>query len=169
MRLALLPVLVLALAACGDSDPIEADSHGAGGSGGTGGTEAPGGSGGTGGSGGGGLEPPEVVWGSCPDGVGTCTTFDVPIDWDEPTGGTLPFFVRRIPSPTQPSLGQLWLLQGGPGSAGWMFAHVADDFQEMAPGYDLLIPDYRGTGYSAWLGCEGDRPGSLVRSCFDEL
>ena len=169
MRLALLPVLVLALAACGESDPIDADDHGAGGIGGTGGTDAPGGSGGTGGTGGGGLEPPEVVWGGCPDGVGTCTTLDVPIDWDEPAGGTLPFFVRRIPSPTQPSLGQLWLLQGGPGSAGWMFAHVADDFQEMAPGYDLLIPDYRGTGYSAWLGCEGDRPGSLVRRCFDEL
>ena len=169
MRIALLALLALVLAACGgegeiDSEPLPGSTGGTGGggTGGSGGTDAPGGSGGD-------LAPATVTWGACPDGPGVCTFVPVPVDWSEPEGDTLPFFVRKVPSATQPSLGQLWLLQGGPGSAGWMFAQVADDFAAMAPGYDLYIPDYRGVGYSAWLGCEGDRPDSLVKSCFDAL
>lgn len=158
--LALVPValLVFALSACGDADPDGPDA-------GTGGSAGAGGAGG-----GGGLELPEIEWLACPSGPGACTSVEVPLDWEHPEDGpTLPFFVRRIPAEGGPSKGQLWLLQGGPGAAGWAMVDLAPAFRALAPGYDILVPDYRGTGHSAWLGCERITSAPLDPQCLRDL
>ncbi len=123
----LLFVLPLALAACGEAERLNPD-------------------------------PADVAlavhWEACAEGPGSCASIEVPLDWNAPGDETLPFFVRRIPTAEPVSKGQLWLLEGGPGAAGWGFVEVAAIFQSIAPGYDLYLPDYRGTGNSSWLGCE---------------
>ncbi len=157
------PALLLAtllLAACGESDSTDRNDLAPGGNGG---------SGGAGGSGGGGPVAEPIVWGACPSGEGECTLVDVPLDWEAPEGERIEFFVRRIRTAAAESKGQLWLLQGGPGAAGWAFNNYAPYFQELVPGYDIYIPDYRGNGYSAWLGCEGQDGDTYRPSCGNAL
>ncbi len=162
----LLSVLFLALAACGeDASPANTNSGGAGG---TGGTAGEGGTGGTGG------ESPtfplaNVVWGTCPTPGGECTWIDVPLDWSNLEGETIPVFVRRYKTPAAERKGQLWLLEGGPGSAGWGYNEQVEVFQHLAPGFDLYLPDYRGVGYSSWLGCDYQEGGKFTRGCMDNL
>lgn len=108
---------------------------------------------GVGGAGGGsGLD---VVWEPCPlssdDPTGDealCSTTKVPVDWNDPEGPKIDFFVKKIPAPQQPPRGQLWLLNGGPGYSG-------ADFETAfaAQTYDLFLPDHRGTGRSSRLAC----------------
>lgn len=178
MRIPLALVLLLVAAACGEDkgrDPsADFGPRGGGNGGGGAGTGGPGpgsGGGGGGGSGGGAAEIPVVPvhWGSCPFGGGTCTSLDVPLDWSNPEGRTIPFVVRRYETREPERKGQLWLLEGGPGSAGWSFTAQVGLFQALAPGFDLYIPDYRGAGYSAWLGCAGEDGGALSRSCMTSL
>lgn len=186
MRLLLVSVaLATALAACGEADGEKVDGEGgtggvhtgAGGDDGTGGGGTGPGDGGTVGEGGAGgssiedLWPIDVTWANCPWGPGRCTEVQMPLDWSnpDPSGKTVPFHVRRIPSPTQPAKGQLWLLQGGPGSAGWSMVYTREVFRYIAPGYDLLIPDYRGTGYSAFWGCAGQNPDEINATCMREI
>ena len=157
MRLALAVICALSLAACGEDGETFDDPGGSGG--GIGGSGGAGGIGGTGGSGGS-SEP--TAWVECDDGDGECATFDVPLDWDAPDGEQLPFFVRRFPA-RGASKGQLWLLEGGPGVAGWSMYELQPYFERIAPGFDVYVPDYRGVGHSAWLGCEG-QPGDVVRA-----
>lgn len=169
MRLAVALLAALALAACGEDgnddfvDPGTGGTGGGGGAAGTGGGGGTGGTGGIGGSGGSGGVVEPFVWEGCPSGPGECAIFDVPLDWDAPQGEQLPFFVRRFPSDEPGAKGQLWLLEGGPGVAGWAMNNAVPYFQRLAPGYDIYVPDYRGVGYSSWLGCEG-QPGDTNRA-----
>lgn len=160
----LLPVvlmLALSLAACGEDDLTENDPGSE--TGGTGGGEGQGGTGGTV------AEIGPVEWAPCDTGGGECATVDVPLNWEAPDGETLPFFVRRFPTSKPESKGQLWLLQGGPGAAGWMFYEMLPWFTRMAPDYDVYVPDYRGVGRSAWLGCEGQSGATVRPSCASSL
>jgi len=97
-------------------------------------------------------------WQSCPlysDGTGPtveCSKNSVPLDYAEPDGETIPFFVMRYKSEGESS-GQLWLLQGGPGGPGSDFAGFMESMHLLYPSLDLYAPDHRGTGYSARLGC----------------
>ncbi|MFO0548363.1 MAG: alpha/beta fold hydrolase [Polyangiaceae bacterium] len=147
---------------CGDDSGVGGEAGqaaGAGGAGGAGGVAANGG-GGTGGSGGaGGAAPAELEfdWYTCPyiDGVGVaeCASTEVPLDWSKPDGEKIPFFVKRVKAAVQPARGQLWILQGGPGSSGESILFTGPEFASVADDLDLYFPDHRGTGASAPLDC----------------
>ncbi|WP_437313903.1 alpha/beta fold hydrolase [Sorangium sp. So ce385] len=140
---------------------------GGGGSGGDGG----GGSGGDGGAGGSGGGVDAIAWAPCSlvtDGDAKdaeCAHIPVPLHWDQPEGKTITFFVKRKLAATQPSRGQLWLLNGGPGNSGVDFEPLVPFLASVDPTLDLYIPDHRGTGRSSRLGCaDGETPESEAGS-----
>ncbi len=79
-----------------------------------------------------------------------CMTVQVPLHHAKPDGEALSLFVRRIPA-QQPAArrGEVWLLSGGPGEAGASLYTSIPAYQQAFPGYDLIIPDHRGTGRSS--------------------
>ncbi|WP_437996073.1 alpha/beta fold hydrolase [Sorangium sp. So ce185] len=144
---------------------------GGGGTGGSGdggnGGDGDGGSGGEGGNGGGDA----IAWTPCPlftDGTGEdaeCAEIPVPLRWDQPEGETITFFVKRKLAATQPSRGQLWLLNGGPGYSGADFEPTVQFLTGVDPTLDMYMPDHRGTGRSSRLGCaDGETPESEAGS-----
>ncbi|MBR9826863.1 MAG: alpha/beta fold hydrolase [Alphaproteobacteria bacterium] len=90
---------------------------------------------------------------------------------------TLELFVRRFPA-SGASQGEVWFIAGGPGESGASYYPAVDFFREVFPNYDLIMPDHRGTGYSAKL-CEPEETpdsdeglvlaGSEWGSCFGQL
>lgn len=96
-----------------------------------------------------------------------CATIDVPLDWEDPGSERITYFVRRIPSQTQPARGQAWLLVGGPGISGAGILGAAPVFA--SAGWDVYVPDYRGVGASTPLACEGSDPQTVTGSCLEEL
>ncbi len=166
------------LVACGDDTP---DREGAGGQGGS---DAGGGSGGGGGTP---IEeiPDPKPW-DCPGETAPmgdvdftpcrdhftgarmeCASIDVPLNWCDPTDARLSFFVRRLVTTANESKGQLWMLQGGPGSPGDALVYVAPFFQDL--GFDVYIPDYRGVGQSTALECALGGEGELSPFCLTAL
>lgn len=120
--------------------------------------------------------PPLIEWAPCElPGVGTggCADVLVPADWAEPGGPTLEVHLSRVaapPDPFDPSpRGQIWALAGGPGQPGSDWAGAAPLFAQLAPGYDLYMLDFRGTGGSSYLACdlELDEPGRA--RCIERL
>jgi pimeloyl-ACP methyl ester carboxylesterase len=83
-----------------------------------------------------------------------CATLELPLRWDEAQGSTLSWFVKKVPA-TEPSRGQVWLLQGGPGSSGVGLEHLADVLSQAVPDLDVYIPDHRGVGRSTLFECDG--------------
>lgn len=144
--------LLLAASGCGDDSTAPQGGGGQGAGGGSTPTTSTSTTGAGGAGGGSGLA---VSWTPCPlssdDTTGDdalCSTTKVPLDWDDPAGPTIDFFVKKIPAAEQPPRGQLWLLNGGPGYSG---ADFEGGF--VAQTYDLYLPDHRGTGRSSRLGC----------------
>lgn len=79
-----------------------------------------------------------------------CMTVEVPLHHATPEGETLSLFVRRIPArPAEARRGEVWLLSGGPGESGASLYTSIPAYQRAFPGYDLIIPDHRGTGRSS--------------------
>ncbi|WP_159397230.1 alpha/beta hydrolase family protein [Sorangium cellulosum] len=150
---------------CGDDeDPGGTDSStsstsGSGGGGGGAGGGGVGGAGGGGVGGGSGSDSDNIAWTPCPlftDGAGEdaeCAEIPVPLRWDEPEGKAITFFVKRKLAATQPSRGQLWLLNGGPGYSGADFEPLVQLLAGVDPTLDMYMPDHRGTGRSSRLGC----------------
>ncbi|MBA3510136.1 MAG: alpha/beta fold hydrolase, partial [Thermoleophilaceae bacterium] len=91
-----------------------------------------------------------------------CTTVTVPLDRSGATPGSVNLAVARVPAPQGPSRGTILFLAGGPGeSALASLPELAGIFAALAPGYDLLTFDQRGTGRSSPLFCPSLRgPGS---------
>ena len=90
-----------------------------------------------------------------------CTTVDVPLRHADPSGESLSLFVRRIPaSPTAARKGEVWLLSGGPGEAGASLYPMIRTYQRAFPGFDMVIPDHRGTGRSSRICPTQESPGS---------
>lgn len=74
---------------------------------------------------------------------------------------TISLFVRLFPErDLQARRGTVWLVAGGPGESGASFYPVLDEFRSAFAGYDLMIPDHRGTGYSDKLCPEEESPDS---------
>lgn len=144
---------VVAFVGCGDdSAPV-----GGGGGNGSGGEPGSGGSGGepSQGGAGGAQAGLDIEWHDCPvnsnqmNGDGAeCAAIKVPLDWSNPDGEKIDFFVKRLLAENQPSRGQLWLLNGGPGYSGADFEGL---FQ--AGTIDIYLPDHRGVGRSSRLSC----------------
>ncbi|NQE65191.1 hypothetical protein E1H18_972 [Caulobacter sp. RHG1] len=91
----------------------------------------------------------------CPDADGAlagsqCARFLSPLDPSDLKLGHAELFVRRFPAQGA-SRGQVWLIAGGPGESGASFYPLLDTFRAAFPGYDLMIPDHRGTGFSTRL------------------
>ncbi|AKU90712.1 Tripeptidylaminopeptidase precursor [Vulgatibacter incomptus] len=110
-----------------------------------------------------------MTWSACslPGIPLVCTTLDVPLDWSRPEGARIPYFIRKSKAAKSPKLGQIWLLVGGPGHSGEDIIGVAPYFTSM--GFDVYAPDYRGTGRSAPLGCEGQDASSVSKRCLTDL
>jgi pimeloyl-ACP methyl ester carboxylesterase len=143
------------------SASCESDDDGTGGGGGTG-------------AGGGGAPPAwqgEVKFEPCPDDDpapgAECASIQVPANWDDPEGESITFVVRRIVRAE--SRGQLWLLSGGPGQPGYSFLGSEDLFAQLAPGFDLYMPDHRGTGDSTYLYCPSVYAPGGVEDCVERI
>lgn len=110
------------------------------------------------------------VFSPCEDGVShaslmatECTYIAVPLDHAAPNAGTVDLFVRKFPAEGVAE-GQLWLVAGGPGESGASFYPFIDTLRAAAPGFDLLVPDHRGTGFSSRLCPDEEGPGSEAGS-----
>lgn len=165
-RTCVLASILAMVVACGDdSAPV-----GGGGGSASGGAPPTGGAGGdpSAGGAGGGASALAVEWHDCPlnsnqmNGDGAeCAVIKVPLDWSDPDGEKIDFFVKRLLAENQPSRGQLWFLNGGPGYSGADFEGLYQ-----AGSIDIYLPDHRGVGRSSRLSCldgESDSsPGGYV-------
>ena len=79
-----------------------------------------------------------------------CALVSTPLDHAAPAQGAIDLFVRKFPA-RGPARGELWLIAGGPGESGASFYPFIDTLRAATPGFDLIVPDHRGTGYSARL------------------
>jgi pimeloyl-ACP methyl ester carboxylesterase len=61
--------------------------------------------------------------------------------------GTVSLFVRKFPAPGV-TRGQVWMIHGGPGEPGAGFYALVPTLRNTFPGFDLVMPDHRGTGSS---------------------
>lgn len=98
----------------------------------------------------------------------TCAVFDMPLRAPGPATGGKPavvrLFVRKVPADGR-AKGRVWLIAGGPGESGASFYPLLARLRASFPGFDLLIPDHRGTGFSTRL-CPAEEalgsPGGLA-------
>lgn len=127
----------------------------------------------------------ELSWYACPLVQGQnaeCAKTEVPLDWSNPSGKKISYFLKRVPAKQQPARGQVWLLQGGPGASGSTIEGLSPSFQAVAPDLDVYIPDHRGTGLSERLACDSldalatsstpldpTKTPALVQPCVDQL
>lgn len=89
-----------------------------------------------------------------------CVLAPAPLDHDGGEAGeTLELFVRKFPAAGE-AKGQVWLVAGGPGESGASFYPFLDTLRRSFPGYDLIVPDHRGTGYSSKLCPVEEAPAS---------
>ncbi len=102
-------------------------------------------------------EPP-LVWADCPSDLGgasvQCTQAQVPLDWDERSAGLTSILVRKVSAEGE-ALGQLWVLDGGPGFAGDSFLNDTIIELTREAGLDLMVPSHRGTVGESALWCSG--------------
>ncbi|MEV7416599.1 alpha/beta hydrolase [Streptomyces sp. NPDC089919] len=105
---------------------------------------------------------PVLSWGPC-DGAADgfeCATAQVPLDYREPTGRTLPIAVtrRRAADPAHRT-GVLVLHPGGPGNSGVSFARnsYAALPAALREGFDVIGYDMRGVGRSGQVECWNDQ------------
>lgn len=80
-----------------------------------------------------------------------CAVEQVPADPSGAAAGAaaspLSLFVRKFPAPGV-ARGRVWMIHGGPGEAGAGFYRLVPTLRATFPGYDLVMPDHRGTGLS---------------------
>lgn len=72
-------------------------------------------------------------------------------------------FVRKFPAQVpakSAARGQVWLVAGGPGESGAAFYGMLPTLRRAFPGFDLIMPDHRGTGFSTRMCPAEEAPGS---------
>ncbi|MGH8144737.1 MAG: alpha/beta hydrolase [Rhodanobacteraceae bacterium] len=83
-----------------------------------------------------------------------CATFQAPLRAPGPRIGNAAkvtnLFVREFPASGK-AKGVVWLVYGGPGGSGALLYPFLKTLRAAFPGFDLLIPDPRGTGFSTRL------------------
>lgn len=89
----------------------------------------------------------------------------------------LTLFIRKFPAQGA-SRGSVWLVAGGPGESGASLYPFVDILRRSFPGFDLIVPDHRGTGFSSRMCPDeeaADSPGGTAlagaewASCFQRL
>ncbi|MGR6972564.1 alpha/beta hydrolase [Streptomyces cynarae] len=123
------------------------------------------------------LSSQKLIWNNCPapsasEGGGTapsplpnggrwqCATMKAPLNWDDPTGGTIDIALIRVKASGSPSerIGSLIFNFGGPGGSGvTALPAFAQDYETLRTRYDLVSFDPRGVGRSAGVKCEDDQ------------
>ncbi|MCX5194532.1 alpha/beta hydrolase [Streptomyces sp. NBC_00249] len=112
-----------------------------------------------------------LEWGECPaptalEGGGQvpgkdwqCATLDVPLDYADPEGQTIPLsLIRAKARDRKKRLGSLVFNFGGPGGSGiTTLPGAAKEYEALRKRYDLVSFDPRGVGRSAPVRCEGDK------------
>lgn len=105
-----------------------------------------------------------------------CATTSAPLRHEGANAGRVDLFVRKFPAQDE-RVGEIWMLAGGPGETGQSYYTGIDGFRAAFPGYDIFIPDHRGTGRSTRL-CAGETPespagtalaGEEFGPCFGEI
>ncbi len=94
----------------------------------------------------------------CPDGATTavltgtaCARVTVRLSpGRRDDGDTIELFVRKFPGSGR-SRGSLWLIAGGPGESGAALYSFIPELRRLFSGYDIVVPDHRGTGFSTRL------------------
>ncbi len=129
-----------------------------------------------------GLHAAPLAYTACPDNIlpgSLCAMHAVPasIEAQGQDSDELQLFVRKIPAEGA-FKGSVWLVAGGPGESGASFYRLLPTLRRSFPGFDLLIPDHRGTGYSSRM-CPVEEaagsPGGMALagaewgSCFKQL
>lgn len=106
-----------------------------------------------------------------------CGRIAAPLDHAAPERGSIDLFVRKFPA-VGPTRGEFWMIAGGPGESGASFYPFIDTVRAAAPGFDIVIPDHRGTGFSTRLCPDEESPdspggaalaGAEWGSCFGSL
>lgn len=105
-------------------------------------------------------------WKMLPNTSAECTTMAVPLQ--EGSERTIEFFVKRILAQVQPAIGEVWLLNGGPGESGVLMECMVGKLQDLTYGsLNFVIPDHRGTGRSSPLLCGNES--SVTKECVGRL
>ncbi|WP_405978708.1 alpha/beta hydrolase [Streptomyces sp. NBC_00158] len=88
-----------------------------------------------------------------------CATLDVPLDYAEPEGETIPIaLIRAKARDKSKRLGSLVFNFGGPGGSGIStLPGAAKEYEALRTRYDLVSFDPRGVGRSAPVRCEDDK------------
>ncbi|HEY7073241.1 MAG TPA: alpha/beta hydrolase [Acidimicrobiales bacterium] len=94
-------------------------------------------------------------WSDC--GSGECAELDVPVDYDNPDGGTLTLSIERVPARGD-RIGALFVNPGGPGGTATDFASQLAFLlpRDITDRFDIVGVDPRGLG-SSDIDC-GDNP-----------
>ena len=79
-----------------------------------------------------------------------CASETAPLSHAAPEGEQLSLFIRKFPA-HGPRKGTAWLVAGGPGESGASLYPFIERLRRSFPGFDLLVPDHRGTGLSSRL------------------
>jgi pimeloyl-ACP methyl ester carboxylesterase len=100
---------------------------------------------------------PPITWSACPTQAGyRCGTVNVPVDYAEPNGPTVPVPVIEKPAADPAARrGVLLFNPGGPGESGVLILPVLAALvpKEVSDDFDLVSFDERGTGASDGLAC----------------
>ncbi|GAB3265262.1 alpha/beta hydrolase [Kineosporia babensis] len=99
-----------------------------------------------------------VEWSDCGDDY-QCMTFEVPVDWDEPTGKTIRISANKLAATGDDPIGSMVVNPGGPGVSGIDYAAVARQAfgQSILKNYSVVGFDPRGIGRSAPVKCYTDK------------
>lgn len=98
-----------------------------------------------------------IDWGECDFGFDAeCAELDLPLDYEDPDGETIPVSVARTPA-TGDRIGALFVNPGGPGATASDFAAQMAGILpvEITERFDIVGVDPRGTGASE-IDCGGD-------------
>jgi len=75
-----------------------------------------------------------------------CAGIEVPLDWDDLGSESLVIAAYKLPTTAETRRGQLWLLDGGPGSSGLgLVGRTELTMPLREAGWDVLVPAHRGT------------------------
>jgi pimeloyl-ACP methyl ester carboxylesterase len=91
-----------------------------------------------------------------------CAKHSVPLDHGA-TSEALSLFIRKFPATTTTTpqrQGEVWLLSGGPGESGATLYPFIERLRASFVGFDLIVPDHRGTGLSTRLCVKEEAPDS---------